>query len=148
MKHGLTISELERRQAAGKIKGFVVEQKAPVLPITAGDEKKNKRSKYGNEKHEIDGILFDSRKEAKRYGELKMMLKAGKIGQLELQKMYELKVEGQRVCKYYADFVYMVMATGETVVEDVKSEATRLKPSYRLKKKLMKAIYKIEIKEA
>lgn len=75
------------------------------------------------------------------------MVKAGLIGLLELQKVYRLKVEGQRVCKYKADFVYMVMDTGETVVEDVKSEATRKLPVYRLKKKFMKAIYGIEIKE-
>lgn len=140
MKPRLTIPDLERLQATGKIKGFVVEQKkAPV--------KEKKKSKYGNEKHEVDGIEFDSRKEARRYGDLKMMVKAGEIGLLELQKEYELKVDDQKICKYYADFVYMKMATGEKVVEDVKSEATRLKPSYRLKKKLMKAIYNIEIFE-
>lgn len=147
MKQGFTISYLQSQQAAGKIKGFVVKQKIekPAVQVPAGDEKK--KAKYGNRKHEVDGILFDSEKEAKRYGVLMMRLKAGEIGLLELQKVYELKVEGKRVCKYEADFVYLVMATGETVVEDVKSEATRTLPTYRLKKKLMKAIYNIEIKE-
>lgn len=140
MKPQFTISDLERLQAAGKIKGFVVEHKKE-------QPKEKKKLKYGNEKHEVDGILFDSRKEAKRYGELKIMLKAGEIGLLELQNEYALKVEGKRVCKYKADFVYLVMSTGETVVEDVKSVATRKLPVYRLKKKLMKAIFGIEIKE-
>jgi hypothetical protein len=139
MKPRLTIQDLERLQLTGKIRSFLVKQKQ--------EPQKEKRSKYGNHKHEVDGILFDSKKEATRYGQLRLKMKAGEIGQLELQKVYELKVEGERVCKYKADFVYMIMATGETVVEDVKSEATRKLPVYRLKKKLMKQLLNIEIVE-
>ena len=146
MKHGFTISDLERKQAAGKIKGFVVEQKTK-SPTPAGEEKKKKRAKYGNNKHEIDGILFDSKKEAGRYLQLKLMLYGALIGNLELQKEYKLIVDGKLVCKYIADFVYVKIGTGETIVEDVKSAATRKLPAYRLKKKLMRAIFNIEIIE-
>lgn len=111
-----------------------------------GEEPK-KKSKYGNRKVELDGITFDSEKEAKRYGQLKMMLKAAEIGLLQLQVEYELNVEGEKVCSYVADFVYVESKTGKTIVEDVKSEMTRKLPVYRLKKKLMKAIYGINIKE-
>lgn len=106
-----------------------------------------KRSKYGNKKAQVSGHTFDSIKEAKRYGELKMMQKAGLIGFLELQVVYELKVNEQKICSYIADFVYVDAKTGEKVVEDVKSPATRKIAKYRQKKKLMKAIYNIEIKE-
>lgn len=131
-----TIQHLEKLQAAGKIRGFVTNQ-----------VEVKKKSKYGNKKTEVDGIVFDSAKEAKRYGELRVMLKAGLIGILEMQVKFELKVDGKKVCTYIADFVYIDAKTGEKVVEDVKSEMTRKLPTYRLKKKLMKQILRIEIKE-
>ena len=109
--------------------------------------KDKKKSKYGNRKTVVDGIEFDSEKEAKRYGELIIRRKAGEIGMLELQVVYELVVNGELVCKYEADFVYVEMATGEKIVEDVKSPATRKIAKYRLKKKLMKSIYGITISE-
>ena len=106
-----------------------------------------KRSKYGNKKTVVDGINFDSTKEARRYGELKMLLKAGVIGLLQMQVVYRLEVDGKLICKYIADFEYIVVSTGERVVEDVKSAMTRKLPVYRLKKKLMRELKGIEIKE-
>lgn len=110
-------------------------------------EPEKKKSKYGNKKTEVDGIKFDSKKEAKRYGELMILLKAGEIGLLERQVVFELKIGEKRVCKYIADFVYTDQKTGERIVEDVKSEATRKLRLYRLKKKLMQEIIGIKIKE-
>jgi hypothetical protein len=143
MKHGLTISELERLQAAGKIRGFVVEQKnRPELP--ANDEKKKKRSKYGANKKEVDEIIFDSEKEAKRYGQLKMLLKAGHIAFLELQVPFELNEGGTHSLQYIADFTYTVSATGEKVIEDAKGYRTK---EYRKKRRLMLKVHGIKIKE-
>lgn len=110
-------------------------------------ESKPKRNKYANTRVEIDGHAFDSKKEAKRYGELKLLQKAGKIGLLEMQVEFILLVNGDSVGSYVADFTYIDAVTGEKVVEDVKSGATRKIAKYRLKKKLMKQIYGIEIKE-
>lgn len=110
-------------------------------------EKKKKKPKYGNKKTTVDGIKFDSEKEAKRYGELKMLLKAGHIGLLQMQAVYRLEVNGKLVCKYVADFTYIEVKTGETIVEDVKSVATRKLSTYRLKKKLMRELLNIEIRE-
>lgn len=101
--------------------------------------------KYGNRKVQIDGYTFDSVKEGNRYIDLKYMMLAGEIKDLELQKQYELqaafrnKVTGkmERPIYYRADFVYTDVASGETVIEDVKSEATRKDAVYRLKKKMM-----------
>ncbi|WP_315823038.1 DUF1064 domain-containing protein [Paraflavitalea speifideaquila] len=115
--------------------------------LLGGQHKKEKRSKYNNRKTMVDGIEFDSVKEAKRYGELKLMQKAGHIGFLELQVSFELKVNDEKICTYIADFVYLDAKTGERIVEDVKSEVTRKIPLYRRKKSLMKAIYGITIKE-
>ena len=109
--------------------------------------------KYGNRKTEVDGIVFDSKHEAERYCELKLMEKAGYISNLELQKTFVLfgsqkdehgKVIEQPI-KYVADFVYLD-GNGRRVVEDAKSEATKT-AVYRIKRKLMLGIYGIRIKE-
>ena len=103
------------------------------------------RSKYGNKKCKIDGFTFDSMKEGRRYAELKILLREGKISDLELQKEYELVPayldrDGKRVrpIYYIADFVYKDK-DGNTIIEDVKSEATKQNTTYKLKKKLMGA---------
>ena len=110
-----------------------------------------RKVKYGNRKTELDGITFDSRKEARRYAELKLLEMAGEISDLELQKPFILQPgfvhEGKKIqpIKYIADFCYN--DHGETVVEDVKSPATRKDKVYQLKKKMMLYVNKTEIKE-
>jgi hypothetical protein len=143
MKTNFTKQHIEDLLAAGKIRGYKENIKQPAQDT----EPKERKSKYGNNKKEIDGIMFDSTKEANRYCVLKVRLKAGEIGLLEVHKDYILMVEGKRICKYIADFVYVLTKTGERVVEDVKSEATRKAKVYRLKKKMMKEILGIEIIE-
>lgn len=106
-----------------------------------------KRSKFGSVKTEVNGIVFDSKKEAFRYQQLLDLQKKGKIGMLELQVEYPIHVEGKLVTWYIADFRYIEAETGKTVVEDVKSPVTRKTRVYRLKKKMMLAIYQIEIQE-
>ena len=103
-----------------------------------------KRSKYGAVVTEVDGIRFASRKEAKRYGILKIMLAAGEIADLELQPEFPLIVNGVLVARYVADFRYRLGR--KIVVEDVKSKATKT-PVYRLKKKIVEALYDIEVIE-
>ena len=104
-------------------------------------------SKYKSIKVTVDGITFDSKREAKRYGELKIMEKAGLITQLETQPVYRLEVNGKLVCKYIADIEYFDKATQLFIVEDVKSPYTAKLPVYRLKNKLMKALHNIDIQE-
>ena len=99
-------------------------------------------SKYGNKRTKLDGINFDSEKEAGRYADLLMMQKAGIISSLERQKPFELQpafydsdgIKHQPI-KYVADFVYM--QDGKQVIEDVKSDGTRKNQVYKLKKKMM-----------
>ena len=105
-----------------------------------------KQSKYGNVKTEGDGVMFDSKREAGRYRELKLLQDAGEISHLVLQPRYTLVVKGELIATYIGDFEYRDLRTHDDVIEDVKSSATKT-PVYRIKKKLMKALYGIEIQE-
>lgn len=105
-----------------------------------------RRNKFNAVKTEVNGIKFDSKAEAKRYFDLTILQRAGEISQLELQPKYDLVVNGFTVCAYVADFKYRE-ADGGLVVEDVKSPITAKNRAYRIKLKLMKAIYGIDIKE-
>ena len=105
---------------------------------------RSQRNKYGNLKCKIDGYTFDSQKEGRRYAELKILMREGIISDLELQKEFELQpaftdCEGNKVraIRYKADFTYTDNETGKTIVEDVKSEATRKDAVYKIKKKMM-----------
>ena len=107
------------------------------------------KSKYGAVRvRTVDGIEHDSKKEAARWQELNLMLRARLIEDLQRQVRFELipKQEGERSCTYIADFVYIDRKTGEKVVEDVKSPATRTE-AYRIKRKLMLLVHGIRIKE-
>ena len=96
-----------------------------------------KRNKYGAKKAVIDGITFASQKEAHRYIELKMLLKANRISNLELQVKFPLEVNGKKVCTYIADFTYYE-SPHLNVVEDVKGMRTRI---FNLKWKLLQALH-------
>lgn len=106
------------------------------------------RSKYRAKKTTVDGITFDSRKEASRYLALKGIEADGLIEDLRRQVRYELvpafDVDGRhyRPVYYVADFVYV--EDGQEVVEDVKGVRTDV---YRLKSKLFAKRYGMSIKE-
>jgi len=112
----------------------------------SGKIAKPKANKYGAKKTVIDGITFDSKKEAARYQTLRMMLAAGKISDLKVHHPFSLYVRNVRCGTYEADFVYFDQ-DGKLVVEDVKSSATRT-ALYRFKRKVFTAIHGIEISEA
>lgn len=92
-----------------------------------------------------DGEVFDSRKEYRRWCELKLLEKAGKIDGLCRQVSYELipKQDGERSCNYIADFIYF-NSDGKLVVEDCKGYRTDV---YKIKKKLMLWVHGIRIYE-
>src|SRR5260221_702540 len=101
-------------------------------------------TKYHAQPVTIDGIRFASRAEAKRYGELKLLERADAIWKLEVQPSFPIAIDGKKICTYRADFSYYD-SEGRTV-EDVKSKPTRT-PVYRLKAKLVKALYGFDIRE-
>lgn len=124
------------------------------------------KSKYYNIKtRALDGTVFDSLKEARRWDELLLLQRAGKISDLQRQVRYELipaqyetyerySKKGERLkdgvrllerkVEYVADFVYTIADTGENIVEDAKGIRTK---DYILKRKLMLAVHSIRIKE-
>lgn len=122
-----------------------------------------RQNKYLNKKTVVDGITFDSRKEAKYYIYLKQLERDGKIENLQMQVPYELipavyentvvhlKTKDkivrkciQRAVNYYADFVYFDKELVETQIVDTKGFKTK---EYLLKKKMMLAFKGIKIKE-
>lgn len=132
-----------------------------VLAKLAQAERKTAR-KYHNEPDSRGALRFDSRKEARRYDELLLMLKAGKIRSLRLQQQYTLQESyidpegGERVraIRYVADFAYERPTAPDQngtvywlpVVEDVKSRATKT-AQYELKKKLLRERFGLTITE-
>lgn len=121
----------------------------------------DKSRKYHNQPDTRGKIKFDSKKEARRYDELMLLLQAGKIRKLRLQAQYTLQEgyttpEGERVraIHYVADFAYERATapdvTGEIhwlpVVEDVKSRATKTE-TYKIKAKLLKERFGLTITE-
>lgn len=123
------------------------------------------RQKYGNKKITVDGIQFDSKKEATRFQQLRLLERAGKISGLQRQVKYilipaqrefcnEIYTRGEKKgrckpgkllekeCSYIADFVYY--ENGKPVVEDTKGFRTEV---YKIKRKLMLERYGIQIRE-
>ena len=103
-----------------------------------------KPSKYLNIKVECDGVHFDSKKERDRYLQLRLLERNKYIRDLTLQPRLDLIVNGSKVGFYRADFQYTECETGEQIFEDVKGVKT---PVYKLKKKLVEAIYGIQVRE-
>jgi hypothetical protein len=106
-----------------------------------------KAPKYKNIKTTVDGIVFDSAKEARRYGELKLLQRGRQISGLQVQPSFPIVINGVKVCTYKADFRYVTdtpHVRGLVVIEDVKGMQT---PVYRLKKKLMLAVHGISVVE-
>lgn len=126
-------------------------QRQIYLKTAAQGREKTARKKFNNVPTERNGIRFDSKKEARRYEELTLMLSVGDISDLKLQPQFTLQEsymtpEGERVraIRYVADFSYW--REGDLVVEDVKSRATAT-AQYKMKKKLMQERFGISVEE-
>ena len=125
------------------------------------------KAKYGNKKVCVDGILFDSKDEVRRYYQLMALQSAGEIRDVRYHEVFELipaqyetyerfgkkgnKLKDgvrlvERAAIYTPDFTYLDCKTGEKIVEDVKCEATKTE-AYVLRRKLMYKLYGIKIKE-
>jgi hypothetical protein len=117
-----------------------------LLAATMQELEQQRRSKYGNVVTEVDGRKFDSKAEAARYGELKLLQRSGRITELVCQPEFPITVHGVTVAKYIADFEYRDQ-DGKRIIEDVKSSATAKNPCYRLKRKLVEVIHRITVTE-
>lgn len=113
------------------------------------------KNKFNAVKKTVDGIKFDSTREAKRYEELKLLVRAGKIKSLRVQVSYPLvksvKYKNAKRAKpemiYTADFEYWDIENNELVVEDVKSVATAKLTDYIMRRHMMLAFHGIEVLE-
>lgn len=142
------IPDRESWTAYAEREGLVREDTAPAV-IEAGN-------KYHAIAVHVDGVRFASKKEAARYLELRLLEKTGLIADLELQPVFPLHVmeiwrSGAPLViftagKYTADFRYCDLSTGEIVVEDVKSEATRT-TAYRLRKTIAEHVHGMFVRE-
>lgn len=126
----MTLSRTSRRHTtAGSLN--------PAVGASAGPERSFLRpAKYRNTPTEVDGFRFASKKEAKRYGELVLLERAGHIRHLQLQPRFPLKVNDILIATYVADFLYY--EKGNWVVEDTKGVQT---PVFKLKAKLFEVLY-------
>ena len=110
-------------------------------------------SKYGNIPQRVDGYRFPSKKEARRYQDLKLLQHAGEIRGLKCHTRWPMVINGTKVCEYEDDFQYeekapqiepKLLPVWQPVVEDSKGALTA---AYKIKRKLMLAIYGITIRE-
>lgn len=112
-----------------------------------------RRSKYGAKRTKIDGVTFDSKAEARHYLELKALEKAGKIEKLVCHPAYRIEFNGTFICRVELDFTFFEKVDSRAhcrtdsgyleVFEDVKGVDTAVS---RLKRKLLKAFYGIEVR--
>ena len=140
----ITIAEYKKLIAKGKQGGRQVLHGAP-----------NKPNKYRNKPVEVDGVRYDSKKEAAHIGYLKLLQSRGKITELETQVKFKfegLKYDSGRTVQYWADARYKD-SDGVVHVIDVKGGAANQRggstrtPAYKLKKALMRYWFSIEVEE-
>lgn len=129
--------------------------RTPTATITA-DEYNAMHAKRGNKYSakatEVDGITFASQAEASRYGELKLMERAGEIISLQVHPRFDLFAYGPKgtpiqIAKYTPDFAYVDVATDTRVVEDVKGGKATKTEAYSLRKRLFEACHGIRLTE-
>ena len=93
------------------------------------------KNKYFAIKQIYKGVKFDSKRELSRYIVLEQLLNSNQISDLVIHPLFPLMVNGKKIGRYTADFKY-VNKEGVTVIEDVKSKATKTR-DYRLRKKIL-----------
>jgi hypothetical protein len=107
-------------------------------------------AKWGNEKTTVDTLVFDSKFEAKVYQQLRIRERIGEIRNLRRQVEFPIEIKGIEICVYVADFIFEERTDAyrngapdkwEPVIADAKSTATRREATYRIKAKLMRALY-------
>lgn len=128
-------------------------QQAQLRKKIEAARRKKRRGRYGNVRRAvIDGISFASTAEAARYSQLKLLLIAGTIADLELQPRFPIEIGGVpvmmrsnrysngRQLTYVADFKYFDLERRCTVIEDVKMHSGHLTEVYKIKRALVQAM--------
>ncbi|WP_426126291.1 DUF1064 domain-containing protein [Pararhizobium sp. PWRC1-1] len=105
-------------------------------------QKKKPTNKFNAKRVLLDGICFDSKAEATYYAALKLREKANEVTDIEVQRWYDLIVNGVLVARYRADFVFFDRICCARRIVDTKGVVTR---DFRVKQKLMKACFGIDV---
>lgn len=105
-------------------------------------QKKKRGNKFNAKRVLLDGICFDSKAEANYYAALKLREKANEVTDIELQRWYDLIVNGVLVARYRADFTFYDRLLRNRRIIDVKGVETR---DFKMKRKLMKACFGLDI---
>ena len=124
-----------------------VRQSRPAFGLDVPVERKGRFAVSAKEDRTVNNRVFDSKKEAARYAELKNMERAGLIECLELQPSWDVFINGQKLCRYSADFSFLDKKTGRPVVEDTKSSGTAKDAAYRLRKRAAELAHGITVRE-
>lgn len=104
-----------------------------------------KRNKFNSKRTQLDGIWFDSKREAELYAQFKVMEKAGHIANFEVHPSFALEVNGVVIGKATLDFAYVDTRTGQKHVVDVKSEATARSREFVRTRKHLRAQYGFDV---
>ena len=133
--------ETFRTRGKAQPAGVAGKMRAKSLSYPATGNKSS--NKYNAQKTVINGVQFDSLKEARTYQNLLNLQNKGIIAHLERQKRFEVipKTKTERAAYYVADYFFQEVATGQWVVADCKSPITKKLPAYVLKRKIMKYRY-------
>lgn len=91
--------------------------------------------------------MFDSKKEATRYAELRLLERAGVISDIETQRPFKVAVGGKHFCTFTVDFAYTECGSGRVVYEEVKSTGTNKDAAYRLRRKAAELFHGVKITE-
>jgi hypothetical protein len=106
-----------------------------------------KRHKYNAKKTEYNGVMFDSKKEANRAMELDLLIRGKVVEKVEYQPVFDCIIEDKKICKYKADFKVFYL-DGHIEYEDVKGcKKCSAYSMFRLKKKLVEALFNVKIIE-
>ena len=111
-------------------------------PNLAG--KRRVKNKFFAVKTTVDGVVFDSKTEAARWQQLRLLERAGEVSGLERQVKFAIAVNGQHICNYTADFAYV--EAGARVVEDSKGQGSAAQRDFKLVCKLMRAVHGIDVR--
>ena len=104
--------------------------------------KSEKKNKYSAERAVVDNVKFDSRREAHRYSELKLLLRANEIVDLKLHPVFAIVVKDKLICNVELDFSYFDSRDKSYHHEDVKG---RDNPMSKLKRRLVEVVYGIKV---
>ncbi len=113
------------------------------------NQPKKKRGRYKvvpPERRTMDGVVFDSEAEMKRFADLQMLERAGEISDLRRQISYDIEINGQHFCTYTSDHEYLDK-TGTPIIEEFKTEFSKREQAYSLRRRAFELYHNLKVTE-